>query len=112
MLKFPEEKEQRPDTRNCVVQRILDGMKECEETGIRGRAKLSRRNRELQEVRQIRQTITVYRFEGTEKQFVFNGRFSAVGFRLSNKLNTMGVSSAAWVISYLASKAVLYKTSS
>ena len=33
--------EQRPDTRICVVQRISDGMKE------------SRRNVELQEVRQI-----------------------------------------------------------
>ena len=30
--------EQRPDTRICVVQRISDGLKECEETVVRRRA--------------------------------------------------------------------------
>ena len=45
--------EQRPGTGICVVQRISEGMKECEGDGVRGRAKLSRRNVELQEVRQI-----------------------------------------------------------
>ena len=56
--------EQRPDTRIRVVQRISDGMKE------------SRRNVELQEVRQIWRTIVVYRFKGKEKQFVFNSLFN------------------------------------
>ena len=46
------------------------------ETGVRGRAKLSRRNVELREVRQIRRTIVVYKFKGKEKQFVFNCLFN------------------------------------
>ena len=37
---------------------------------------MSRRNVELQEVRQIRRTIVVYRFKGKEKQFVFNSLFN------------------------------------
>ena len=31
--------EQRPDTRICVVQRISDGMKECEEDGSQRKSK-------------------------------------------------------------------------
>ena len=43
--------EQRTYTRICVVKGMSDGMKECEEDGIRG-------------------------FEGKEKQFVFNSLFN------------------------------------
>ena len=66
--------EQRPDMRICVVQRISDRMKECEGDRCK-RAKQSRRNVELQEVRQIWRTIVVYRFKCKEKQFVFNSLF-------------------------------------
>ena len=46
------------------------------ETGVGERAKLLRRNVELQEVKQICRTIVVYRFKGKEKQFVFNFLFN------------------------------------
>ena len=68
--------EQGPDTRICVVPRISDGMKDVKQMGVRGRAKLSRRNVELKEVRQIQWTIIVYRFEGKEKQFVLSFLFN------------------------------------
>ena len=45
--------EQRPDMRFCIVKRVLDGMKEYKGDGSQKRAKPSRRNVELQEVRQI-----------------------------------------------------------
>ena len=48
----------------------------AKETDVRGRAKLSRRNVELREVRQIRRTIVVYKFKGKERQFEFNSFFN------------------------------------
>ena len=68
--------EQRPDTRICVVQRISDKMRECEGDGSQRKSEVSRRNAELQEVRQIRLTFVVYRFEGKVKQFAFISLFN------------------------------------
>ena len=46
--------EQRPDTRICVVQRILDGMKACEGDGCQRKSEaVEKEYVELQEVRQI-----------------------------------------------------------
>ena len=45
--------EQRPDTRICVVQRISDGMKECEGDGCQRKSEAVEKELELQEVRQI-----------------------------------------------------------
>ena len=43
--------EHKPDKKICIVQRISDEMN-VKKMGVRGKAKLSRRNVELQEVRQ------------------------------------------------------------
>ena len=37
--------EQRPDTRICVVQRILDGMKECEGDGCQRKSEAVEKDR-------------------------------------------------------------------
>ena len=67
---------QRPDTRICFVQRISNKMRECEGDGSQRKSEVSRRNAELQEVRQIRLTFVVYRFEGKVKQFALISLFN------------------------------------
>ena len=68
--------EQRRDTRILLSKEFQTERRNAKKTGVRGRVKLSRRNVELQEVRQIRPTIVAYRFKGKEKQFVFNSLFN------------------------------------
>ena len=45
--------EPRPDTKICVVERISDGMKECEGDGCQRKSEAVEKELELQEVRQI-----------------------------------------------------------
>ena len=62
--------EQRPDTRICVVQRISDGMKECEGDGCR------RKSEAVEKECRTSGGQTDDRFKGKEKQFVFNSLFN------------------------------------